>query len=594
MIRFLVACLTLALTAEAVTSNYTLCNACQELVKAIEPIAKLPISVIEDIAIGVCITYEETSSSPECHGISQCTELCKGVVDEFAPMIVPLVLNHTLTPVQVCAAIDLCPVPVPPPQPGYYVPVPSNLSDTTGQKDWPSWSITKGTGTFLHISDLHYDPLYAEGSKTDCGQPLCCRAQWGQGGPNDSAGRFGDYNCDAPALLVNELFIYLNQSLSQRPDFILYTGDDPAHDIWNQDRNTSLNAVRYVQKLLQQYYPDVPVFANIGNHEAIPVNEFGGPTVDQWLYGALADIWSPYIPADAQKTLTYGGYYQALLRPGLRVIALHTTMFSPDNAYLSNYVYDFAHQLDWLNDTLRQVSERGEQAILIGHASPQDWYQIFANKFNQLMTTYRNQVVNMFFGHTHDNEVQLVQATVDSMQVPIIAGYIGGSVTPYTNINPGFSVFAYDRAAVSNNKKQPLSFLATDLSYYWMNLTESNENNQALFKQGVNALHSYGLKDLSPSSWYALAEQFKAGEAKDAFVAMQIAFTKGFTNGQGGNMKQQACEIETNNPDDLNACTSALNEKPRVRKHACSGEATKPPPALRRQKAMKNLHLADE
>jgi len=265
-------------------------------------------------------------------------------------------------------------------------------------------------------------------------------------------------------------------------------------------------------------------------------------------------------------------------------------MFSPDNSFLTNNVYDFGHQLDWMNDTLRQVAERGEQAIIIGHASPQDWYQIFADKFNELMVVYRTSVVNMFFGHTHNNEVQLVEATVDSMQVPIIAAYIGGSVTSYTNVNPGFTVFAYDRAAVSGNQKQPLPFLATDMSYYWMNLTASNEANQALFKQGVNALHNYGMKDLSPSSWYSLAEAFKAGESKAAFIAMQIAFSKGFSNGQGGNMKQQACEIETNNPRDLSTCTSALNEVPRIRKHACSGEAFKKPPLIR-QAAMRDLRI---
>ena len=27
----------------------------------------------------------------------------------------------------------------------------------------------------LHITDIHYDPLYTPGLSNDCGEPLCCR-----------------------------------------------------------------------------------------------------------------------------------------------------------------------------------------------------------------------------------------------------------------------------------------------------------------------------------------------------------------------------------------------------------------------------------
>ena len=35
----------------------------------------------------------------------------------------------------------------------------------------------------LHITDIHYDPLYTPGLTHDCGEPLCCRPPNAKGGP---------------------------------------------------------------------------------------------------------------------------------------------------------------------------------------------------------------------------------------------------------------------------------------------------------------------------------------------------------------------------------------------------------------------------
>lgn len=52
----------------------------------------------------------------------------------------------------------------------------------------------------LHISDVHWDPEYQEGSNANCKEPLCCRASTGSvNAPEDAAGYWGDYrNCDIP------------------------------------------------------------------------------------------------------------------------------------------------------------------------------------------------------------------------------------------------------------------------------------------------------------------------------------------------------------------------------------------------------------
>lgn len=52
----------------------------------------------------------------------------------------------------------------------------------------------------LHLSDTHYDPLYAEGSNANCKEPMCCRAQYDENpsSPITAAGKWGEFKCDVP------------------------------------------------------------------------------------------------------------------------------------------------------------------------------------------------------------------------------------------------------------------------------------------------------------------------------------------------------------------------------------------------------------
>lgn len=63
----------------------------------------------------------------------------------------------------------------------------------------------------LHLTDLHYDPLYQVGALGPCEFPVCCQADSGNVTfPGDAAGHWGDYNyCDTPWHAVEDI---LNQN----------------------------------------------------------------------------------------------------------------------------------------------------------------------------------------------------------------------------------------------------------------------------------------------------------------------------------------------------------------------------------------------
>jgi hypothetical protein len=67
---------------------------------------------------------------------------------------------------------------------------------------------------------------------------------------------------------------------------------------------------------------------------ASPINQFAGPGLDSWLYEPCVEAWSPFLPADAQKTMAFGGYYQARARPGLRVVSLNSNYMTDDNFWI--------------------------------------------------------------------------------------------------------------------------------------------------------------------------------------------------------------------------------------------------------------------
>ncbi len=64
-------------------------------------------------------------------------------------------LETVLSPPELCHYVGLCPAPPPPPTPSNLIPVKTNCSDHTGEKQWPVWNLTAGTGTFVHLTDIH-------------------------------------------------------------------------------------------------------------------------------------------------------------------------------------------------------------------------------------------------------------------------------------------------------------------------------------------------------------------------------------------------------------------------------------------------------
>ncbi|KAJ8912496.1 hypothetical protein NQ315_004003, partial [Exocentrus adspersus] len=220
------------------------------------------------------------------------------------------------------------------------VPKPTIVDPKVSEVNAPTFKV-------LHLSDTHYDPYYMEGGNADCAEPLCCRLTNGPATTKDkAAGKWGDYRkCDTPKITVDNMLQHI-QETHPDIDYIIWTGDLPPHDIWNQTREENLKILKDTVKQMSDTFPGAPIFPALGNHESAPVNRqmlwtradiinhvnisnFPPPFVDSpdssivWLYDELDVQWKKWLPSSVSNTVRRGAFYSVLVRPGFRLISLN-------------------------------------------------------------------------------------------------------------------------------------------------------------------------------------------------------------------------------------------------------------------------------
>ena len=83
----------------------------------------------------------------------------------------------------------------------------------------------------------------------------------------------GDYYCDVPMVILNNLFKHL-ADIKDQFDWVYWTGDLPAHNIWNQTREDQMEILSTVTTLMASYLENKIVYPTLGNHESAPVNRY--------------------------------------------------------------------------------------------------------------------------------------------------------------------------------------------------------------------------------------------------------------------------------------------------------------------------------
>lgn len=355
----------------------------------------------------------------------------------------------------------------------------------------------------LHMSDLHLDLEYSPGSSIDCGEPLCCRKNIGPTPPSaeDAAGIFGAYNCDLPVRTLESMF-YFVRDMENGPDLVMWTGDNVAHDIWNQTNHKNTEATIKITEFIKAHWPEMPVFVSTGNHEFYPVNVESFKVDNQPILELLAEHWKDWIDDDTMEQFKKYGYYHLKLKDlnedfeNVRVITLNTQSANDLNWSLLTTLNDPGNQLKWLEEQLKEIEAAGDIVFILGHIPPQEGLHEWSIRYKALVERFQHIIRFQGFGHTHNESYTTVRGAFDYK--PIGSYHIAGSVTTFTGKNPSFRIMDFDRETM----------LPVKMHTYFLNITKANLEGSPQWEYGYEFTETYEIEDLSPSSLYKLTDNF--------------------------------------------------------------------------------------
>eukprot|EP00794_Sanderia_malayensis_P011730 gene11730-12950_t len=446
------------------------------------------------------------------------TRVCTGIIVEFKGEVLDVFDMAVVTPNDICGTIlgpscaDAGSAYGP-----WNITIPARKGRMQGEgptrQSIRNRKATLPISKVLQISDTHVDRLYMEGANTECGEPLCCRKTDGKAPKGViPAGKFGYYNCDTPEVTLNGLFQHI-QDTHKDLDYIIWTGDVPPHNVWNQSRDDQLSTLTFAFKEFEKYFPEMKIYPCLGNHESAPVNSFPPPFVkgkesNAWLLKALADIWGKWLPEDTKPTILKGGYYTVLVRKGLRIISLNMNYCNNQNYWLLVNNADPAGQLEWMVGILEQAEKNHEKVHILGHIPPgvSDCLKHWSWNYYQVINRYSHVITAQFFGHTHHDELEIFYQD-DDLKKPSSIAYIGPSVTPYTNLNPGYRIYEIDGDHPNSTA------VVLDHLTYIIDLEKANKEGKAEWNLEYRATESYKMKSLLPADWDDLVETMKTDDA---------------------------------------------------------------------------------
>lgn len=441
-----------------------------------------------------------------CHNLSiETPRVCAGLVERFKDEFFYVLGHTTMSPAEICGIVlpDECPpagvlnwtVPLPPsPKPPVTpVPLPKEGAPTL---------------RVLHISDTHVDLAYREGSEAGCNEPLCCHAGGvpASSGGRRKAGHWGAFEtCDIPPRTFENMLKTVRDT--QKIDYVIWTGDMVAHDVWNTSRAGNLDIIEYTVKSLEKYLPGVPIYPALGNHEGNPVDSFPIPAVKgnrsvEWLYTALASQWSQWLPASASVTMRRGAYYAVTPFPGLKIISLNMNYCNTLNWWLLLDPRDPAEQLAFLVNELQESEIKGQKVHIIGHIPPgqEDCLEVWSDNYNRIIERFESTVRGQFFGHTHNDELELFYEPAREHhrgRRPFSVAYVAPSTTTFNSGHPAYRMYVVDGNYANS------TWAVLDHETYLMNLTEANEDptREPRWHLEYAAKAEFGMQSLEPAEW---------------------------------------------------------------------------------------------
>lgn len=498
------------------------CDACKVGVAASSRITRIPGAKPPMLA-----TFKKA-----CAMVKQPRSVCQGIIGSTGPVVYDILSNidtfhQDIYPMTCFAFGNSCPMPD------------LNLKPMRLPSNGRQASQTTPSGKpkyILHITDLHYDRDYEEGAEADCKKPICCQRDSNSDEEDPDVVRkpahsWGDYKCDINRRLLDSLLGAARKEHDKlKLDMVLFTGDVPAHDMWKEAEDRAMATESEAFGLIDKHFgKGVKIYPAIGNHEAVPVNQF--PVMDglgadsYFLYKFMAKQWGKWLPSPATSSVRRVGYYAVDHSSKLKIITLNNNMCYTLNFYLllDPLDNDPNGMLKWLVSELQDAENRGMRALLVSHVPPggTDCYKHWSDQFYRIVQRYHRVIAAQFYGHTHFDEFQLFYSDhIKSKDTAVSMAYLAPSITTFGGLNPGFRIYKVDGD----------SYDVMDFTQYYADLgqKEAWDASGPVWEPLYRARETYGAGIVGPNEpldakfWHRVTEKFaERPEAFDTFYNLR-------------------------------------------------------------------------
>uniref|UniRef100_A0A0N5BGI1 Sphingomyelin phosphodiesterase n=1 Tax=Strongyloides papillosus TaxID=174720 RepID=A0A0N5BGI1_STREA len=479
------------------------------------------------------IAYGKTVEEIEEGVIKLCEKLnvennyvCNHTVHQFSPEFVYVLVRTIVTPQEICGAfIADCGTAENPLNNLWPFKIPDNKPPV---KPWPIVKKPQSKLRVLHLTDIHLDRDYKVGSVANCNIgklfesfTFCCRAypnidkkRQRDNNKTIPAGYWGSpYDCDIPF----RTFINAMEHLSKNDkfDYIIVTGDLEAHDIWDYTRVKTMTNILNISAVLNEYFPNTPIYQATGNHEGVPMDSMGSHTMSEynnfgpsWLYKTFARAWKRDLPPSTQNDIKFRASYSVKPYSGLKIISLNTVYCSIMNLYNLLNQTDPDGTLEWLSKELLDSESKGEKVHIITHIPPGIPYCLKGWSFNfyRLVNRFENTIAFLGMGHTHQDHFEVYYDNDSSTGRPTNINWIAPSLTTFSFNNPAYRVYEFD------GNYQGSTFTVLEAETYYTNISEATQTNPPVWKLEYKFTQEYGMPDLSPKSFNDLIVRLEKNE----------------------------------------------------------------------------------
>ena len=410
-------------------------------------------------------------------------DICYAAVGRYGPIVIENTLKRLLNAETICTFLYICKPSIEYESIEDYAKrilktnmnkiINNNLNKELNTK-------IKSEFNFAQITDSHIQLDYQIGKVINCNIPLCCRDTPEELGFKNNKNHKGEdikYSlkygavgkCDGNLEVLKSLS---KEMKSKNIDFILFTGDYSAHDVWeiNQDDIIRITQIS-VDIISEEMGEEIPIYPAIGNHEKAPPDVFyGSETV---LLHGLGKIFKKYLTQEAYDDLSQYGYYTMLHKnTNLRLISLNCILCNSMNFNLLGDSIQAAKMFKWLEEVLCNAEKKGEKVYLLDHIplySSQHTYECTI-RLKILLERYKHIISGYLSGHTHRDELTLVKEYQNPEKYSII-NYICPSLTTYPQFWPSYRIYQ----AATDTK------LVNDYIQWRLNLDETNKKDKPIW-----------------------------------------------------------------------------------------------------------------